>query len=256
MPKILIIDIETSPAVAYIWKFFKENISPKQVIKHPHIMSYAAKWLGEGEIFYEESRTPNDKTLLQKLAYLLDQADIVVAHNGLGFDLPRIKSRLLVHGIKPPSPVKVIDTLKVARAEFGFSGNSLEYLSEVLDLRTQKGNHSKFAGFTLWSECLKGNEEAWAAMKDYNVKDIIVLEELYLRLRPYDTKHPNLAVYSEPSEDPVCPKCGGKHLQYRGYAYTSVGKFHRMQCTTCGGWSRTRYSLRGKDENLVVNQVN
>lgn len=251
--RILVADIETSPAKVYVWKFWKENVAPKQVIEHPHIMSFAAKWLGEDEIFYYESRTSNDKALVEKLCYFLDQADMVVAHNGVNFDLPKIRARALVHKLTPPSPVKIIDTLKIARAEFGFSGNSLEYLSNVLDLKIQKGAHPKFAGFTLWLECLKGNEEAWESMKEYNIKDIVVLEELYLRLRPWDTKAPNLAVYEEPTDSPICPKCGGTHVQWRGHAYTSVGKYHRYQCTSCGGWGRGRYSLLPKNENLITN---
>ena len=67
MSKVLVFDIETSPSIAYVWRFFKESISPKQVLDHPHIMSYAAKWLGKGEIFYEENRGGKEKELLRTL---------------------------------------------------------------------------------------------------------------------------------------------------------------------------------------------
>jgi DNA polymerase elongation subunit (family B) len=256
MSKVLIIDIETSPKIAYVWRFWKENISPKQVLKHGHIMSFAAKWLGDGEIFYQENRKEDDRLIVSRLCELLDQADFAVAHNGERFDFPQIHARAVVHGLKPPSPYKVIDTYKIAKKEFGFPSNSLEYLTGVLGCKTKKGKHGKFPGFELWLECLKGNEEAWAELKEYNILDVIALEELYLKLRPWSTNHPNLAVYAENTEKPVCPKCGGTHLQYRGYAYTSTGKYHRLQCMSCGGWSRSRYSLLPKNENLVVNQVN
>ena len=72
--KILLLDIETSPSTVYVWKFFQENVSPKQVLEHPFIMSFAAKWLDSDEIFYSESRTDNDKPLITQLCYLLDQA--------------------------------------------------------------------------------------------------------------------------------------------------------------------------------------
>lgn len=254
-PKILIVDCETSPNVAYVWRFWKQNISPKQVLEHTDIMSFAAKWLGSGEIFYEENRNNDDRRVVSRLCELLDEADMAVAHNGANFDFKQIRARALVNGIKPPSPFKVIDTYKIAKKEFGFASNSLEYLSGILDLKTKKGGHKKFPGFDLWVECLKGNDEAWAEMKEYNIRDIIALEELYLRFRPWATNHPSVSVYSD-VEAPVCPKCGGKHLQYRGFAYTSTAKYHRLQCQTCGGWSRTRYTLLEKNENLVVNQVN
>ena len=70
--KILILDIETAPKVALVWRFFKENISPKQVKEHGHIMSFAAKWLGQDEIFYYENRKDNDKGIVERLSYLLD----------------------------------------------------------------------------------------------------------------------------------------------------------------------------------------
>lgn len=256
MSKILILDIETSPAVVYVWKFFKENVAPKQVLEHPFIMSYAAKWLGDDHVYYEDNRDRNDKVLVTKLCALLDEADIVVAHNGDRFDLPKIRGRALANGIPPPSPVKTVDTCLVARKQFGFPSNSLEYLAQALGLKVQKGIHSKFPGFSLWAECLRGNAEAWEDMKKYNVKDILVLEELYICLRPWIVNHPNLAVYADEPQAPVCPKCGGTHLQYRGYAYTTTGKYHKLQCQTCFGWSRTRYGLTPKNENVLVHQVN
>lgn len=255
MVKILVLDIETAPKVAYVWRFFKENISAKQVKEHGHMMSFAAKWLGGDEIFYEECRKDDDKLIVEKMCHLLDQADMIIAHNGERFDMKQIRARAVVNGIKPPSPVKVIDTLLIAKREFSFPSNSLEYLTNVMGCKVRKGGHKKFPGFELWLECLRGNEEAWSEMREYNIIDVLALEELYLKLRPYDTKHPNLAVYAENKEEPVCPKCGGTHVQWRGYAYTSVGKYHRYQCNDCGGWGRGRYSLLPKNENLITNQA-
>lgn len=256
MVKILVLDIETSPKLAYVWRFFKENISAKQVKEHGHMMSFAAKWLGGDEIFYEECRKDDDKLIVEKMCHLLDQADMIIAHNGERFDMKQIRARAVVNGIKPPSPVKVIDTLLIAKREFSFPSNSLEYLTNVMGCKVRKGGHKKFPGFELWLECLRGNEEAWSEMREYNIIDVLALEELYLKLRPYDTKHPNLAVYADNKEEPVCPKCGGVHVQWRGYAYTSVGKYHRYQCNDCGGWGRGRYSVLTKNENLIANQAN
>lgn len=255
MPKILIVDIETAPKIAYVWRFWKENISPKQVKQHGHIMSFSAKWLGEGEIFYEENRKENDRKIVSRLCELLDEADMCVAHNGEEFDFKQIRARALVHGIKPPSPFKVIDTYKIAKKEFGFPSNSLEYLTGILNCKVKKDGHAKFPGFELWLECLKGNDAAWEEMKDYNVKDVLALEELYLKLRPWYTAHPNVAAYAENQDRPRCPKCGSDHLHSRGYAYTTTGKYQRFQCQSCGGYSRTRFTEKSHKVQLV-NAVN
>lgn len=253
--RILILDIETAPKVAMVWRFFKENISPKQVLEHGHILSFAAKWLNESEVFYAENRKENDKVIIEKLIYLLDEADIVIAHNGGRFDLPQIRARALVHGLKPPSPVKIIDTYKVVRKEFSFPSNSLEYISMVLDCENKKGGHKKFPGFELWLECLRGNEEAWEELKIYNVQDVITTEEVYLRLRPWITDHPNVSMFTKKDNTTSCPKCSSSNIQWRGYAVTNVSKYHRFVCNDCGGWARERYQLNKKDETLLTNCV-
>lgn len=254
--KILIVDIETAPKVAYVWRFFKENIGAKQVREHGHIISFAAKWLNDDTIIYEESRTEDDAKLVESLVNLFDEADIVVAHNGQRFDFPQIMGRALVHGINPPSPYKIVDTLKVARFEFGFPANSLEYLTNLL-CSTKKLQHKNFPGFELWLECLRGNEAAWKEMKEYNIQDILSLEELYIKMRPWMRRHPNIGAIIE-ADKVVCPKCGSHHMVKRGFAYTNVGKYQRYVCGECGGWSRSRYTLMPDDvkKKLVVNQVN
>lgn len=252
--KILFIDIETAPKVAMVWRFFKENISPKQVRQHGHIMSYAAKWQGSPDIFYEENRKEDDSGIVKKLCRLLDEADIAVAHNGEEFDLKQIRARAVVNRIAPFSPVKIIDTYKIAKREFGFPSNSLEYLSEVLKLPNKKPSHKKFPGFELWLECLRKNEEAWTELRDYNIADVLALEDLYEVFKPWATNHPNVALSVDTSEKPACPKCGSYHMQSRGVATTLSGIFPRYQCKACGGWSRGRYRTNDKAANLLVPQ--
>lgn len=256
MAKILIIDIETAPNIAYVWRFFKENVGAKQVLEHTEIMSYAYKWLGEDEVYYFDTQFTSENNILEPLMEVLDAADIVVAHNGNKFDLPTIQGRALVAGLRPPSPYKTVDTLLVARYEFNFPANSLEYLSTILGVE-QKGKHEKFPGFELWSECIKGNPEAWEEMREYNIQDVITLEQIYLKMRPWMRKHPNVGVFND-QKNHVCPKCGSEHLHYRGYSHTNVGRYHRFQCQDCGGWGRTRRTIYPKElsKNVTVNAVN
>lgn len=255
MAKILILDIETAPNLAYVWRFFKENVGAKQVVEHSEIISYAYKWLGDPTVHYYDVQYATEAAILEPLMEALDNADIVVAHNGNKFDLPTIQGRALVAGLKPPSPYKTVDTLLVARYEFNFPANSLEYLSTVLGVK-KKDDHKQFPGFELWSECLKGNPLAWEEMKKYNIQDVISLEEIYLKMRPWMRRHPNVGVFDD-GEKPVCPKCGSDHIHFRGFAHTNVGRYHRFQCNSCGGWGRTRVSIYPNElrKNLVVNAV-
>lgn len=255
--KVLLLDIETSPNIAYVWRFWKENISPKQVVENSTLLSYAAKWLGEDHVFYDDCRDDLDELgLVLGLASLLDEADVVVAHNGVRFDVPKINTACLRNNITPPSPFKVVDTLQVAKKQFNFDSNKLEHLADHLQLPLKKLSHKKFPGFELWLECLRQNEEAWEEMKEYNIHDVLVLEQLYKRLLPWINTHPNFGNYGS-SEDPQCPKCGGKDLHYRGYSHTNVGKYRRLRCNSCGGWSRERFSEHTpeKRKSLIVNSL-
>lgn len=253
MAKILIIDLETAPKLAYVWRFYKENISPKQVKEHGQILSYAAKWLNSDQMMYGDTQTQPESVIVREILSLLSEADVVVAHNAKKFDIPMVKGRALILGMKPPSPFKVVDTLIEARNHFLMPSNSLEYLADVLGC-AKKDSHKEFPGFELWKECLAGNPKAWEEMKAYNIQDVETLEEVYLKMRPYMSSHPNLGVLND-EEVNQCPKCGGTHLVWRGYATTNVGKYRRFVCNDCGGWGRTRFLENTKEKRraLVTN---
>lgn len=235
----MILDIETAPNIAYVWGAFKQNVGADFFIEPTYMMSCASKWLGEDEIFYEDTQHQTEDQLLEHVVGKLDEADFVVAHNGARFDLPRIRGRCLVNGVKPYSPVKVIDTLLIARREFGFTMNSLKYLAKILGCE-DKSSHAKFPGFELWLECLKRNPEAWAEMKAYNIQDIVTLEEIYIMMRPYSSTHVNVNTGDEDNEELSCTRCGSHNLHKRGFYHTNVAKNQRYQCQDCGAWSATR----------------
>lgn len=247
MPKILYLDIETAPKLAYVWRFFKEMIGAKQVKEHGHIMSFSAIWNDDDDanILYYENRTQDDTDITTRLIRLFDEADFVIGQNVQNFDCATINGRALVLGIKPPSPYKVIDTYQAAKKYFKFESNSLEYLTTILNVKHKKLSHAKFPGFELWLGCINQNPEAWAEMKEYNIVDTLAVRDVYKEMRPWITNHANMAVYDESSEH-ACPKCGSKHLHRRGYSYTNVGKYQRFHCQDCGGWSRTRFTERAK----------
>lgn len=236
--KILLLDIELAPNLAYVWQRWKVNIGMNQFAERAFIMSFSAKWLDDTKIIYHENRKSNDKAIVEVMYELLDEADIVVAHNGKDFDLKHILTRGIIHGLKPPSPYHVVDTLKEARKNFKFMSNSLADLCKDLGL-PEKGKHGKFPGFELWWQCLRGNEEAWEELKDYNIQDVITLEALYLRLRPYMTNHPNVD-YSD-GEELLCPKCASNAVQKRG-TYTSAAGvvYQRFVCKPCGAWGHEK----------------
>jgi len=246
--KVLLIDIETAPMLVYAWGIWEQNIGLEMIVQDWHLLSFAAKWLGEKEMIYEDQAERRDMTddsqMLKHIHRLLDEADIVIAQNGDGFDLPKIRARMIQKGLPPPSPIRTVDTLKVAKKEFGFTSNKLLYLSSALGCKVRKDNHVEFPGFELWKECLARNKRAWKVMRRYNIDDVLSLEDVYLKMRPFIPNHPNLGVNSK---GVVCPKCGGE-VHSRGYALTQANRYQRFQCQKCGGWSRRKAGLLNKSE--------
>lgn len=248
--KVLLLDIETAPILGAVWGLWQNNVGLNQIERDWSVLSWAAKWLGKDEVFYEDNRystnLENDEELLKGIWELLNESDIIITQNGTKFDIKKLNARFIINGFEPPSSFKHIDTLKIAKSIFGFTSNKLEYMTDKLCENHKKLKHAKFAGYELWRECLKGNQEAWEEMEAYNKMDIISMEELYYKLRPWDKKHPNFNLYREDT-DIVC-RCGSTHFIEDGYAYTSVSKFQRYRCVDCGAESRGRKNLFSKEK--------
>ena len=250
-PKTLIIDIETSPLICYSWGVFEQNIGLNQVVEDWYILSFSAKWLGDpdNKIIYMDNRKAkdisNDKKLLKEISNLLNEADVVIGQNSRRFDIKKINARFAIHKMKPPSSYRQVDTCQLANKHFGFTSNSLDYLAEKLCTKHKKSKHTKFPGMTLWKECLKRNQEAWKDMEKYNKKDVLVTEELYEILRPWDNSiNPNL--YTEEVTN-LCP-CGSDSWSKNGVKRLDSGVFQRYTCKSCGYETRGKVNLLSKEK--------
>jgi hypothetical protein len=144
----------------------------------------------------------------------------------------------------------MLDTKIIAKKIFGFTSNRLEYLSDKLAIKHKKLKHEKYPGHELWSECLKGNQDAWAHMRKYNITDVLALEEVYEALRAWMDDPINFGLYHE-GNDPVC-RCGSTEFERRGYHFTQAGKFQRYCCVECGAWTRGRTNLLSPDKRANI----
>lgn len=238
--KILYYDIETSPLVGYAWKKWEADIL--EVKQDWYILSFCAKWkdgktivkaLPDYLLYKKEPH--NDRSLVRDLWELFNEADVIIGHNSDKFDNRKSNARFIAHGLTPPVPYKTIDTLKIARQSFNFTSNRLDDLGKALGV----GRKLKTGGFDLWLRCLGGDLKAWGLMKKYNKQDVVLLEEVYLKLRPWAKSHPNLSLLEEKVS---CPKCGSEKIQFRGYARNLTTKYRRFQCE-CGAWGRTTKNI-------------
>jgi hypothetical protein len=212
------------------------------------ILGWCAKWYGDDEIFYEDVKGQkngrDDKKILQKMWQLLDEADIVVGHNSDRFDVKKLAARFIMHGMQPPSSFKRIDTMKLAKKHFSFTSNKLEYLTDKLCVRYKKLKHGNFPGFSMWEQCLRKNPKAFDEMKEYNIYDVLSLEELFGIFLPWESSI-LFQVYG-PQDKPLCT-CGSKSFKKSGFYYTNTGKFQKFRCTKCGAEYRDRENLIDKE---------
>ena len=235
-PRVLLYDIESAPITAYVWQRYNiDNVTG--VEQDWYLLSVAWKWLGDKRaqalsLDQCERRDPcDDLVIAEQIHELFDQADIVVAHNGNRFDQAKARTRMAVHGLAPPSRFQEVDTLMVARGNFAFSSNKLDDLGEALGL----GRKMDTGGFGLWLGCMADDPRAWAKMRRYNRSDVELLEAIYLALRPWMPRHPNMALIADRPN--ACPKCGSEEgMVLRRYKNNAVTRRAQYQCKACGGY--------------------
>lgn len=237
--KILLFDIETAPMEVYVWDLRNNNyISPDNVIKDFSVLCWSAKWLFDSTVIGakvsgQDAINREDKSILEEMWKLLDEADIVIVQNGKKFDIPKLNTRFIKAGYPPPMYYQVVDTKEIMKRNFGFSSNKLDYVNEFLGIECKDEME-----FEDWIQCVRGNEEYLQKMLDYNKNDVVIMEELYLKLRPWIPAHANLGVFVDVGRD-CCPNCQSTQLRWVGQYSTPLGMYEAFRCDACGAIGRS-----------------
>jgi len=256
--KILLFDIETSPMEAYIWQLKQQGwIAPAMLKKPWAILCWSAKWLFDDKVMHgivtpAEAMHREDASIINDLWALLDEADIIIAHNGARFDVRRMNARFVLNGLNPPMPYRVIDTLRVTRSQFDLPSYKLDYVNMLFGLDTKKGNEE---GMDMWKKCIgdfgvDAQPKALGDMSLYCDNDVRILEELYVQIRAWIKGHPNMGLYVD-TDGEKCGNCGSTDLDWRGKYYTPAGRFRAFRCQ-CGAVGRSRYSDLSKEEKVGI----
>ena len=239
--RVLLIDIETAPGVAYIWSLWDKFIPIDRLIKPGYTLCWAAKWLGSSDIMFRSIYHDGKDVMLQELYDILSSADAVITFNGDKFDIPTINREFLEAGITPPSPAHSVDLYKTVKRRFRLMSNKLDFVCQTLGI----GGKVKHKGMALWYECMSGVDKSWNKMRIYNRRDVVLLEKLYKYLLPWIQQHPNHALFTD-KDRPVCTNCGSHHVQSRGIQTTKTLEYKRYHCQNCGNWMRERTTCSTK----------
>lgn len=250
--RVLFFDIETAPLAARIWSPWQHSVSHKQMLHDTFLLTWSAKWADEDEVLSgrltsNEAIAQDDSRIVQSLADLVREADIVVAHNIDRFDLPRLNTRVMLLGQEPLGPTQTIDTLKLAKKNFGMAFNKLDWLAEQMGFGTKIDTDME-----LWHRCYVGEVAALKEMETYNKHDVVLLEKVFNKMKPYVARLTRL--FDPDHEDQYfCVRCGGEgrtNFQFRGYYRTQASTFHKAKCKTCGAYSRLRTGIVEKKAKL------
>ena len=231
-PKVLIWDLETSPAILYGFSLWNQNHSINQIIEPSRVLCFAAKWLDKKQTeFYSEYHTSHEDMIKQAWR-LLNEADVVISYNGIGFDSKHANREFLLAGLGPVSPFVDIDLLRVNRANFKFLSNKLGYVTEAVGLPTKL----ETGGMELWKRVLANEPAAWAKFKKYNVRDVQVTEKLYLLLAQGGwIKGVHAGLFSH--DMTVCHSCGSPDLTPVGVMYSRTTAYPKALCV-CGVFNK------------------
>lgn len=251
--KVLLFDIETSPMIAYNWNRKPNYLPEGMILEDWFVINWAAKWLFDDEMITsvvtpEEARNRDDKRVVKNLWKLLNEADVVIAHYGDMFDIKMMNGRFFKHNLNLPMPYRSIDTKKAASKRMRLPAFNLNYIARYMGL-DQK--HS--TDFDLWVQCMAGNQEKLNEMDEYCQQDVRVLEDVYLKLRPFIQPHPNLGMYIE-TDTKTCPACGSEDLEIEGKYATTVNIYDAYRCQDCGSITRSRKS-KIKNRDHVTSSV-
>ena len=248
--KIVTLDIERFKGRAEIefWDLSdmkNRRIRPDQVLEWPRNICVAWRTYGRKPVQFVSEWEHGMDAMHEAAWKVYDEADIIVGHNIAGFDTKKLKAAWARMGLGNPRPWKTVDTLSIARREFGFESNQLGSLCERMGVPGKVDHYDPEVARL----ALAGNKAAQARLRRYNIGDIEASEALYDTMRGWIPNHPFIGTRGD---EKVCNQCGSDDLlldpssRYRAV----VLDYALYRCQNCsanvrGGWVSRAASTRG-----------
>ncbi len=237
--KILLFDAESFPNESWTWGTWQQDVikvKARRIICALSWQWYPSKTIETIALPDFSGYTPkkrDNRKLIEAFKKVRSQADIAIGHNINRFDDPMVNTDMFLKNIAPSAPHRTIDTLQVCKYRFRLNSNRLGDVCEELGI----GKKLPHAGFQMWEDCMAGKSKAWEQMRKYNAWDVHpLLRGLYEHVRPWMTRHPNVAI--DQAKDGLCPSCGKGPLKHDGMRHTQTGSYRKTLCLSCRSWCR------------------
>lgn len=228
----LFFDIETSPNIVSSWRVgYNINITPDNIMQERAIICICYKWAGESKVHSLTWNKGDDKQLLVDFMKIMSEADEVIGHNSDKFDVKWVRTRALYHGLDEFPRYQTVDTLKLAKANYLFNSNKLDYIGQFLGV----GKKMETGGFGLWKSIFIDHDpKALDKMVKYCKVDVIRLQQIYDKINPYSKHKSHVGAALDKGKD-SCPNCGGTKCKNQGFRYLASGsKKQTRLCLSCG----------------------
>ena len=262
-------DIETAPDIGDFWKSaYNQNVSSNQILLERQVISVQWKKAGDKEVQIRTWTMPTakelkdmkafitrlkaipdynkaaalhllascahtDKHIVQEIADVLRESQVVVGQNSDSFDIPWVKGRLLFHGSKPLKNIVTLDTLKLSRKNFNLNSHSLDYKSKFL-----LGEGKIPTKYDMWQKVMGGDVKTLNDLcYKYGKKDVILLEKIFCEMLPYCNQLPirlSRLIEGKNTKEILCPDCGSYNWIKFGHRPKGKKLHQRRICKDCG----------------------
>ena len=153
------------------------------------MISYAIKPL-RGKVKYEEwtrkeaiNRDLQDRRIMKLLIEDLQEVDLLVTYYGTNFDNKFVRTRAMIMelpGFPEFGTIKHFDLFYAVKGNLSLTRKSLGVATQTLGIEGKTP-----LNIEVWNDALLGYSDAMKHIKEHNVEDTKILEQLYLRMLPH-----------------------------------------------------------------------
>ena len=199
------------------------------------VLCFGSKWLDAPTVTVDSITDrrgwrkdfTDDSHLVKAAAEKLTQADLWVSYYGKMFDAPYLQSKLLEYGLPALPNVPHVDIYFTAKQHLQSTSRRLDTVGKYLNCKTKK---TPVDG-RIWKQAMAGSKDAIEYVVKHCYNDVLLLEEVYLKLRGLVRTHPRVGAAL------ACRHCGAFRLTAQKNRLTvKRGPTKGVKCTACGAW--------------------
>lgn len=230
-PKILFYDIETTPILAYIWRFGKQVVRSAQVCDKRNVndiicITYCWNDGKPAKVLHWGYKEQDSSKVIKAFDKLIEKADITIGKNNKRFDEKHINMQRLLHNL-PPLPDWILysdDLESQLRRHFAFPSQGLDYISHLLGLGGKVSMK-----FSDWVDIVeKRSKASYDKMLKYGKKDIEDTRAIWDHCERHFTKTAAGAYLDR--ENPSCSSCGSQKLHILDTRRSGATEWVRFRC--------------------------